>query len=347
MTVVIVIEEHTDRGRAQRIADLAAAAGSDLRVHHRTLLSLSGDRARIAAALAAEPEVRRIAEVSVPYPLASLQAGGGEPGTVRLGDVEIGPGGFTVIAGPCSVESPEQMLEIADAVREAGCHALRGGAFKPRSSPYAFQGLGREGLELLAKARAETGLPVVTEILDARDVDLVADHVDMLQVGARNMQNFTLLRELGRLRRPVLLKRGLSATVEETLLAAEYVLAGGNDQVVLCERGIRTFETGYRFTLDLGAVTLFKERSHLPVIVDPSHAAGETHRVVPLALAAAAVGADGIIVESHHDPASALCDGKQALPVGELADLMERLGYATTAAGRTLVPAGVRVPAGV
>ncbi|MBP2703229.1 3-deoxy-7-phosphoheptulonate synthase [Microbispora sp. RL4-1S] len=338
MTVVIVIDERADQDQLDRVIDLAASAGSDLRVHNRAVLSASGDRDAVAAALAAEPAVLSVTRIPAPHVLASSEAKLGALSTVALGECHIGPAGFTVIAGPCSVESGEQLLEIAAAVRDAGCHALRGGAFKPRSSPYAFQGLGREGLELLAEARAMTGLPVVTEILDVRDIEDVADSADMLQVGARNMQNFTLLRELGRLRRPVLLKRGLSATVEETLLAAEYVLEGGNEQLVLCERGIRTFENSYRFTLDVGAVAVLKERTHLPVIVDPSHAAGTTSLVIPLALAAAAAGADGVIVESHHDPATAMCDGKQALPVTRLPELMSRLSLATGAAGRTMHP---------
>jgi 3-deoxy-7-phosphoheptulonate synthase len=248
----------------------------------------------------------------------------------------IGGGDFTVIAGPCSVESREQLMTIATAVRACGAHALRGGAYKPRTSPHSFQGLGRAGLELLAEARAATGLPIVTEVLDVRDVERVAAIADVAQVGARNMQNYPLLRELGATRTPVLLKRGLAATIDETLLAADYLLDGGNDRVILCERGIRTFESGYRFTLDLAAVTVFKERTRFPVIVDPSHAAGVACRVIPLALAAAAVGADGILVETHHAPATALCDGAQAVPTGELDALMTRLELATAAAGHRL-----------
>ncbi|MEW9532612.1 3-deoxy-7-phosphoheptulonate synthase [Microbispora sp. NPDC049125] len=340
MTVVIVLSDTIDQTQLDRIIDLAATAGSDLRVHNGLVLSASGNRDTIASALASEPGVLDVSSIPAPYVLASSQAKLGSLSTVAVDGCHIGPDAFSVIAGPCSVESGEQLLEVAAAVRDAGCHALRGGAYKPRSSPYAFQGLGREGLELLVEAKAMTGLPVVTEILDVRDIEVVAESADMIQVGARNMQNFTLLRELGRLRQPVLLKRGLSATVEETLLAAEYVLEGGNDQLVLCERGIRTFESSYRFTLDVGAVVVLKERTHLPVIVDPSHAAGETSRVIPLALAAAAAGADGIIVESHHDPATALCDGKQALPVTRLTELMTRLHPATAAAGRTMQPSG-------
>ncbi|HTZ43047.1 MAG TPA: 3-deoxy-7-phosphoheptulonate synthase [Jatrophihabitans sp.] len=336
MTVLVVVQERTDQADLDRVIELMSAAGSDLRVHSRQILSAAGDRDRIATALAAQDCVLRVASIPGQHALASLQSRMDVPGSVDVGNCRIGPGSFTVIAGPCAVENAEQLLQIAEAVRTAGCHALRGGAFKPRSSPYAFQGRGRPALEMLAEARAMTGLPVVSEIVDVRDLDAMVEVVDLLQVGARNMQNFALLRELGACRTPVLLKRGLSATVDETLLAAEYLLEGGNERVVLCERGIRTFESSYRFTLDLGAIPVLRERTHLPVIVDPSHAAGEARRVIPLALAAAAVGADGIIVESHHDAAQALCDGRQALPVSELDTLMSRLQLATAAAGRVL-----------
>jgi 3-deoxy-7-phosphoheptulonate synthase len=334
--IVIMLSDACASVDRRRIIDLVQFAGSGLRVHTPTLLSMSGDRDRIAALVADEPCVLDVAELPAAYPRAARLAGRPSTTPVRLGAAEIGGPDFTVIAGPCSVENRAQLLTIASSVRDAGAHALRAGAFKPRTSPYAFHGLGVPGLRLIAEAREVTGLPVVTEVVDVRDLEVVADAVDMVQIGARNMQNYTLLREAGRLRVPVLLKRGLAATVDETLLATEYLLDGGNDQVVLCERGIRTFESSYRFTLDLAAVTVLKERTHLPVIVDPSHAAGASGRVIPLALAAAAVGADGIIVESHHDPASALCDGAQALPVEELPELMERLVHACTAAGRSL-----------
>jgi 3-deoxy-7-phosphoheptulonate synthase len=227
---------------------------------------------------------------------------------------------FALIAGPCAVETRDQMLTTAYAVAAAGATMLRGGAFKPRTSPHSFQGLGRDGLALLAEAGAATGLPVVTELTDVRELDAVLEVADTIQVGARNMQNFTLLRELGRAGRPVLLKRGPAATLDELLLAAEYVLAEGNEAVTLCERGIRTFERAYRFTLDLAAVPVLKERTHLPVIVDPSHAAGRRELVRPLSLAAAAAGADGVIVEVHPQPDEALSDGPQALTTGEFAN---------------------------
>jgi len=334
--IVIMLSEACTPADRRRIIDLVQFAGSGLRVHTPALLSLSGDHNAISALLADEPCVLDVAKLPAAYPRSARLRGRPDCTPVALGASSIGGQDFTVIAGPCSVENRSQLLTVADAVRAAGADALRAGAFKPRTSPYSFHGLGVPGLRLLAEAREETGLPVVSECVDVRDIEVMASAVDMIQIGARNMQNYTLLREAGRTRVPVLLKRGLSATLDELLLACEYLLDGGNTQVVLCERGIRTFETSYRFTLDVAAVPVLKERTHLPVIVDPSHAAGATSRVVPLALAAAAAGADGIIVESHHDPATALCDGAQALPVGELPALMDRLGHACAAAGRTM-----------
>lgn len=225
----------------------------------------------------------------------------------------IGEGYCTIIAGPCAVESEEGYLQIARFLRETGAHALRGGLFKPRTSPYSFKGLGRQGLEIMLEARRITGLPLVTEIMDVRDLELLGDNIDILQVGSRNMQNYSLLEELGKLHKPILLKRGLSATIEEWLLAAEYVLDGGNPHVILCERGIRTFESYLRNTVDIGAVALLKELSHLPVLVDPSHATGKWKMVTPVARAAIAAGADGLMVEVHPDPDQALSDGKQSL----------------------------------
>jgi 3-deoxy-7-phosphoheptulonate synthase len=247
---------------------------------------------------------------------------------IHISDVPVGGEHFALIAGPCAVESAEMMLQTALAVRNGGATALRGGAYKPRSSPYAFQGLGRRGLEILDDVRRRTGLPVVTELLDLRQLEDMLEFVDVVQVGARNMHNTTLLTELGRSEVPVLLKRGLSATVDELLLAAEYILSEGNRKVILCERGIRTFETAYRFTLDLGAVAVLRERTTLPVLVDPSHAAGRRELVLPLSLAAIGAGADGLIVEVHPEPSAALCDGPQALLTAEFhayADDVRRL----------------------
>ena len=244
-----------------------------------------------------------------------------------------------MIAGPCTVETLDQTLDTARAVRDAGAALFRGGAYKPRTSPYSFQGLGQEGLHMLAAAKSESGLPVVTECMDARDLDAVLEVADVLQVGARNMQNYSLLTEIGRAGRPVLLKRGLSSTLEELLMAAEYVLKEGNEAVMLCERGIRTFETAHRFTLDLMAVPALKELTHLPVIVDPSHAAGKRDFVEPLSLAAAAAGADGIIVEVHPEPDGAVCDGPQQLRADGFADFLRRVEQVAEIAGKELVAA--------
>ncbi len=255
---------------------------------------------------------------------------------LEIAGATIGGSSFAIIAGPCAVESRDQTLHTARVVADAGATLFRGGAYKPRTSPYAFQGLGREGLALLAEAKALTGLPVVTEVLDARDLEDVLEVADVIQIGARNMQNYALLAEVGRTRHPVLLKRGLSATLDELLSSAEYVLKEGNDAVILCERGIRTFETAYRFTLDLMAVPVLKERTHLPVIVDPSHAAGRRELVAPLSLAAAAAGADGVMVEVHPEPERAVCDGAQSLRTGEFEGFAERLLQAAALAEKTV-----------
>ena len=255
-----------------------------------------------------------------------------ERSTVWVSGVPVGPGTVTVIAGPCAVESPEQTVRAARMAQACGASLLRGGAFKPRTSPYSFQGLGEDGLKILAEAGTETGLPIVTEILDASDLDLVASYADMLQIGTRNAQNYTLLRAVGRSGRPVLLKRGMGSKVEEWLLAAEYIAQQGNSDIVLCERGIRTFETATRCTLDIAAVPLAQTQSRLPVIVDPSHSCGRRELVIPLTRAAISVGADGVMVDVHPDPYDALCDGRQALvteDLVELADSVERLAAAT------------------
>ncbi len=269
--------------------------------------------------LEGQPGVDRVVPILKPYKLASAQITHGERTVLDIDGRKVGGDHFALIAGPCTVESREQTLETARVVRDAGATLLRGGAYKPRTSPYAFQGLGQEGLKLLAEAKAETGLPIVTELMDMRDIDAVLEVADVVQIGARNMQNYPLLAEIGRSGRPALLKRGLSSTLDELLMAAEYILKEGNPNVMLCERGIRTFETAYRFTLDLMAVPVLKELSHLPVIVDPSHAAGRRELVTPLSLAAAAVGADGIIVEVHPNPDEAICDGPQALKAEDFA----------------------------
>jgi 3-deoxy-7-phosphoheptulonate synthase len=258
---------------------------------------------------------------------------------VNISGINIGGSEVIIIAGPCAVESHEQLIETASAVKKSGGKILRGGAFKPRSSPYNFQGLGEEGLKLLKDISIRTGLPVVTEVMDTRKVEMVAEYADMLQIGSRNMQNYPLLKEVGMLRKPVLLKRGMMATIEEFLLAAEYILNQGNEQVVLCERGIRTFETTTRNTLDLSAVPMLKHLSHLPVIVDPSHGTGHRWMVPAMAKAAVAVGADGLIIEVHYKPEEALCDGFQSLSPDEFARLMVDLKKIAQAVGREILPA--------
>ena len=286
--------------------------------------------------LEGQPGVDRVVPILKPYKLASSQITHGERTVLDIDGRKVGGNNFALIAGPCTVESREQTMQTARVVRDAGATLLRGGAYKPRTSPYAFQGLGQEGLRLLAEAKAETGLPIVTELMDISDLDAVLEVADVIQIGARNMQNYPLLAELGRAGRPVLLKRGLSATLDELLMAAEYILKEGNPNVMLCERGIRTFETAYRFTLDLMAVPVLKELSHLPVIVDPSHAAGRRDLVTPLSLAAAAVGADGIIVEVHPNPEEAICDGPQQLRAEDFAEYARAVERATALAGKAL-----------
>ncbi|HLB22357.1 MAG TPA: 3-deoxy-7-phosphoheptulonate synthase [Solirubrobacteraceae bacterium] len=286
--------------------------------------------------LEGQPGVDRVMPILKPYKLASSQITHGERTVLEIDGRKIGGEHFALIAGPCTVESREQTLQTARVARDAGATLLRGGAYKPRTSPYAFQGLGQEGLRLLAEAKSETGLPIVTELMDMRDLDAVLEVADVVQIGARNMQNYPLLAEIGRSGRPALLKRGLSSTLDELLMAAEYILKEGNPNVMLCERGIRTFETAYRFTLDLMAVPVLKELSHLPVIVDPSHAAGRRDLVLPLSLAAAAVGADGIIVEVHPNPDEAICDGPQALRAEEFAQYALAVQSAAALAGKAL-----------
>jgi 3-deoxy-7-phosphoheptulonate synthase len=309
------------------------------RGEHRTIIGCIGDESLLEEIpLRSLPGVEDVVPVLKPYKLASREFAA-SPTQVRVGDharTSFGGREIVVIAGPCSVEGREMLHDTAVAVRAAGASMLRGGAFKPRTSPYAFQGLGLEALEMLAEVRRETGLPVVTEVMDPRQIDAIASKADMLQVGARNMQNFSLLSELGRVRRPILLKRGLSATIKELLMAAEYIMAQGNHDVVLCERGIRTFETATRNTLDVAAIPVLKRETHLPVIVDPSHAGGTATLVAPLSYAAIAAGADGLIVEVHPDPARALSDGDQSLGLGGFNELMRHLATFAEAAGRTL-----------
>lgn len=290
---------------------------------------------KLAGQLAGMPGVKEIRPVAPPYPLVSREHHPGQT-RVKVHDVTVGGPSLVVMAGPCAVESREQIMTVARAVSAAGGVMLRGGAFKPRSSPYSFQGLGQEGLELLAEARDETGLRIVTEVVAPDDIDLVARYADVLQVGARNMQNYRLLSAVGEQPNPVLLKRGMMATVDELLLAAEYIVAAGNPRVILCERGIRTFETATRNTLDICAIPVLKEKTHLPVIVDPSHAAGRRELVPALSRAAVAVGADGIIVEVHPNPDAAVSDGRQSLTLDAFAEMMDEIRTVAGAVGRSL-----------
>ncbi len=307
-----------------RVEEVGAAAhvSSGDRV---TVIGVIGDREELTGLpIEAMPGVERVVAILKPYKLVSREFHAADT-VIDIRGAKIGGGHFAIIAGPCSVETADQVMESARAVKAAGGHMLRGGAFKPRTSPYAFQGLGEEGLKMLAAARDETGLAIVTELMDPRDLDVVCQYADVVQIGARNMQNFLLLAEVGRLDKPVLLKRGLSATVEEWLMAAEYVVKGGNREVILCERGIRTFETATRNTLDLGAVAAAKLACHLPVVVDPSHATGRRDLVLPLSLAGVAAGADGIIVETHPYPEHALCDGPQSIPTATFGEYADRV----------------------
>ncbi len=338
--MMIVMKATATSEQVQAVIDRVEGVGA--RTHpivgeELTVIGAIGDREQIARLeLEAIPGVDRVVPILKPYKLASNEF---EPGARRVLDIagrKVGGNHFTMIAGPCTVESREQTLQTARVLRDAGATMFRGGAYKPRTSPYSFQGLGPEGLRLLAEAKRETGLPIVTELMDLRDIDRVLEVADVVQIGARSMQNYSLLTEVGRSGRPALLKRGFSNTLEELLMAAEYILQEGNEAVMLCERGIRTFETAYRFTLDLMAIPVLKEMSHLPVIVDPSHAVGRRNLVLPMSLAAAAAGADGIIVEVHPRPDESVCDAAQQLPADEFADYLERVHAAAAVGGKVL-----------
>jgi len=314
--MIVILKQNADKAQLAQLENWIHERGLDIHKSegvNSTILGLVGDTSKIDIDLVGALEiVENVKRVSEPYKNANRKFHPMDT-VIDVGGVKIGGGNFAIIAGPCSVESEAQICEVAEAVKGSGAAMLRGGAFKPRTSPYAFQGMRGEGIELLEKAKAKTGLPIVTEIMDISQLPLF-DNVDVIQVGARNMQNFELLKALGRTNKPILLKRGLASTIEELLMSAEYIMAGGNEQVMLCERGIRTFETATtRNTLDLCAIPVLKERSHLPVIIDPSHATGVARLVKPMSIAAAAAGADGLIIEVHNDPAHALCDGKQSL----------------------------------
>ncbi|HOB08045.1 MAG: 3-deoxy-7-phosphoheptulonate synthase [Limnochordia bacterium] len=314
--MVIVMKQNTPVDELEQLKARLRQMGFDIHLsqgENHTVIGLIGDSTRIdESQLQANPFVDRILRVQHPFKRASRMFHP-EDTVIDLDGLKLGGGNTLIIAGPCSVESEEQLMTIAQQVKAAGAHLLRGGAFKPRTSPYSFQGLGLEGLELLRRAKELTGMPIVTECISVDTVDLVAEYADVVQIGARNMQNFALLKKVGQIDRAVLLKRGMSATIEEFLMAAEYILAEGNERVILCERGIRTYETYTRNTLDISAIVAIKELSHLPIICDPSHAAGKWEMVTPLAKAAIAAGADGLMVEVHHRPEIALSDGSQSL----------------------------------
>ncbi len=338
--MLIVMKPQATEDEIQAVIDRIEAVGGTAhpsRGEEVTLIGAIGDtdtEVRVSALeLDGQPGVSKVVPILKPYKLASKEQHR-EASIFDIGGAKIGGDHFALIAGPCTVESRDQLLETADVVKASGANMLRGGAYKPRTSPYSFQGLGVEGLKLLAEAKEISGLPIVTELMDARDLEPVLEVADVIQVGARNMQNYGLLSELGRAGRPVLLKRGLSSTLEELVMAAEYILKEGNEAVMLCERGIRTFETAYRFTLDLMAVPVLKQMTHLPVVVDPSHAAGRRDLVESLSLAAAAAGADGIIVEVHPQPEEAICDGPQALRASEFAGYAQKVEQVAQIAGK-------------
>ncbi|UCG39551.1 MAG: 3-deoxy-7-phosphoheptulonate synthase [bacterium] len=343
--MIIVMHPGASKKQLKEVIDRIEELGYTPHVIHgetRNVIGAIGDergKARLQY-LEALPGVERVVPILRPYKLASIEVKderAGERSIIHVAEgVDVGGPRITVIAGPCSVESRESLLHIAAEVRDAGALMLRGGAYKPRTSPYAFQGLEAEGLRYLAEAREQTGLPVVTEVVNPEDVDLVYEFVDVLQVGARNVQNFALLKRLGSLDKPILLKRGMMTTIDEFLMSAEYILSAGNDRVILCERGIRTFETATRNTLDISAVPVLKERTHLPFIVDPSHASGHWQYVHPLSLAAVAAGADGIMVEVHPEPEIAMCDGPQSLKPGKFRELMQALEKIADAVGRKI-----------
>lgn len=325
--MIAVLKRGTTPAQTQHLVDWLKHMNLDVHISEgseMTVLGLIGDTSRVDMDLLKSLDmVETVKRVSEPFKQANRKFHPQDT-IVEAGNVRIGGGHFAMIAGPCSVESEEQIIEVARAVKASGANILRGGAFKPRTSPYAFQGMKSQGIELLLKAKEATGLPIVTEIMNISTLDLF-ENVDIIQVGARNMQNFDLLKELGKTHKPILLKRGLANTIQELLMSAEYIMSEGNDQIILCERGIRTFETATRNTLDLSAVSVLHNLTHLPVVVDPSHATGKSYLVPPMACAAAACGADGIMVEVHNNPSCALCDGAQSLTPPQFDDLATRV----------------------
>ena len=323
--MIIVLKQHSGQKEIDRVENLIKTKGLDTHIVKgagQTIIGCIGDTSRIDAKLfEVNPYVDKVIHVQEPYKLAN-RAFHPEDTVVDVSGVKVGSGNMAYIAGPCSVETYEQVLSIAKDIKAAGANMLRGGAFKPRTSPYAFQGMRAQGIDLLLEAKEKTGLPIVTEVMDISQLPLF-ENVDVIQIGARNMQNFELLKEVGRLRKPILLKRGLANTLKELLMSAEYIMAGGNENVILCERGIRTFETATRNTLDLASIPLLKTMTHLPIIVDPSHATGIAGLVKPMAMAATAAGADGLMIEVHNNPPAALCDGAQSLTPAAFKDVMD------------------------
>lgn len=338
--MIVVLKRGAEQDKREQLINWLKNQGLGVHIsegEYQTVLGLIGDTARVdmdlIESLSIVDSVKRVTE---PFKCCNRKFHPGDM-IVQVGDVKVGGGNFCMIAGPCSVESEEQIVAVAKAVKASGANMLRGGAFKPRTSPYSFQGMGTAGLDLLMEARKQTGLPIVTEIMDPRMAELFEREVDVVQVGARNMQNFELLKEVGKMSKPILLKRGLSNTYEEWIMSAEYIMSAGNENVILCERGVRTFETYTRNTLDVSAIPAIKQMSHLPVIVDPSHAAGMYWMVEPLALAAVAAGADGLIIEVHNDPAHAKCDGQQSLTPQNFDALMHKVSAMVDLMGKTLV----------
>ncbi len=337
--MIIVLRPDATPEDIEKITERLKKLGLSVHIskgEERTIIGAIGDESVLQdQPLDIIPGVESVMPILKPYKLVSKEFRQ-ESTVIEFGDVKFGGNKVQVIAGPCSVEAKDGLLNVAEKVKESGVKFLRGGAFKPRTSPYSFQGLGVKGLEYLSEVKNETGLLIVTELMDPRDTDVVYKHADIIQIGARNMQNFRLLTEIGKLDKPVLLKRGLSATIKELLMSAEYIASQGNSNIILCERGIRTFETSTRNTIDIGAIPVLKRETHLPVIVDPSHAAGTWKYVSAISKAAIAAGADGLMIEVHHDPESALCDGSQSLKPQKFSDLMKELIKIAAAIGREL-----------
>ena len=337
--MIIVLKPRTTEENLNRVIKMVETKGLEAHVvrgEEMTIIGCIGDTVRIDPRLfEVDQSVDKVMHVQEPYKLAN-RAFHPEDTIIDVSGIPVGGGHMAMIAGPCSVESEEQVIDVAKAVKEAGANMLRGGAFKPRTSPYSFQGLGLEGLEMLCRAKEETGLPIVTELMSGEYLDIFDEKVDLIQIGARNMQNFDLLKQLGRTKRPILLKRGLNATYEEWIMSAEYIMASGNENVILCERGIRTFETYTRNTLDLQSIPVLRKKTHLPVVIDPSHAGGKWWLVEPMAKAAVAAGADGLMIEVHNNPECALCDGAQSLKPEKYDTLLKEIKLIAEVVGKQL-----------